>query len=48
MKQINKNVKLYTSDSRDSTYMKNRWLLGGTLSVFFDKYNHLIDKENLY
>ena len=37
-----------TSDSGDNPYIKNTWLLGGTMSCIIGKYINFIMEELLY
>ena len=48
LKRIEPNIIITTSDSRDSSFVKNTWLSGGTMSSFFRKCNNYIDQSMAY
>ena len=47
-KRIDCNTKINTSNSRDSSYMKNTQLPGGTMTVVWGKYSNFIDRDSFY
>ena len=47
-KRKDHNVKINTSDSRDSSYMKNTWLPGGIMTAVWGKYSNFIERDSFY